>query len=147
MEPGPLFRRPRAADVAGAIHPEDTKRIFHRGRPLLEKSNQQDRGNAHKLPAPDEKVEGTGGESEQRSKRKKMQQQKETEKAGLAMKVCHREAPDQSRQHHSHAEKRQRQPVRDQHHGESIIMHSEPVAEGDRYWRGAGCGNAPEDRE
>ena len=47
------------------------------------------------LPAADQQIERAGGEREQRSERKQMQQQEEPEKAALAMQVGRRELPDQ----------------------------------------------------
>ena len=90
------------SDVAGAIHREDAKTVFDRGRPLLEECDQQHRSDAHDLPSGHQQVERTGGEGEQRSECEQVQQQKEAEKAALAMQVGRRELPDQSREHDRH---------------------------------------------
>src|SRR5215472_16255427 len=106
------------SDVGSAVHRKHPETVLHRGWAKLKKADEQYGGDADNHPSSREKVERTRSEREQRSESEKVQQNKEPEEAGLAMKVGGGELADQSREHDGYRQEWQGQAVRHEHQRE-----------------------------
>jgi hypothetical protein len=72
----------------------------------------------------------TGGERQRRTESEQVQQQEKSQVAALAVQIGSGELSDQARQRHRQPEEWRGEAVRHKHQRKVVVVHCEPVAEG-----------------